>query len=258
MDKNHLTYSSGKVVSYYEKYQTLQKPEEKIVSILKNELTEMSMLDVGIGAGRTTIYFAPLVKNYTGIDYSAKMVDSCINRFKKQFSNCTFLCEDARSLSSFADGSFDFVLFSFNGIDYVSPQERVDILKQINRVLRKGGLFCFSTHNISSLMHMPFFEFRLNIPAAIKRIFEVKKIRSINKKQLELVPKADFVIINDGAHNYGLQTMYVRSDFQIEQLLKDGFSSIRIFNISEGIEITDNNKINAEKEKWLYYLCKKN
>jgi len=257
MDKNLSTYSSKKVVSYYEEYNNLQKPEKKILSVLSSRLENMEMLDIGIGAGRTTAFFCPLVKRYTGIDYAQEMVDSCVKRFKGQFNDPVFLCEDARTLSAFKDESFDFVLFSFNGIDYVSPEERMEILKQVKRVLRKGGFFSFSTHNISSLSDMPFFEFRLNIPAAIKRIFEVRKIKAINKEQLAKVPTADYIIINDGAHNYGLNTYYVRTEFQLKQLAQAGFSSTRIFTVSSGEEITDNLSVNTEKEKWLYYLCEK-
>lgn len=255
MDKNLNTYSSKNVVSYYEKYDSLQKPEQKIISVLKNELAGMEMLDIGIGAGRTTRYFYPLVKSYTGIDYSQEMVNSCINRLQKDFPNASFVCEDARTLEKFKDSSFDLVLFSFNGIDYVSLEERIQIIKQINRVLRTGGVFCFSSHNISSLTEMPFFEFRLNIPAAIKKIFEVKKIKSLNKEQLAIAGKADHVIINDGAHNYGLQTFYVRRSYQVKQLAENGFSSAKVFALSDGNEI--NAEQDTSKEKWLYYLCRK-
>jgi ubiquinone/menaquinone biosynthesis C-methylase UbiE len=256
MDNNLSTYSSKKVVSYYEKYNTLQKPEQEIFSLLKNELSQMEMLDIGIGAGRTTEFFCPQVKKYVGIDYSQEMVNSCINRFGKKFDKASFLCEDARTLSAFKDESFDFVLFSFNGIDYVLPEERDQIITQINRVLRPGGLFCFSSHNISSLSDMPFFELRLNIPAAIKRAFEVRKIKSINKRQLAMADTADYVIINDGAHNYGLQTFYVRQSYQLKQLANHGFSNTKAFALTTGEEITGNR--DTKKEKWLYYLCRKN
>lgn len=256
MDNNFSTYSSKKVVSYYEKYSTLQKPEQKIISILKNDFAKMEMLDIGIGAGRTTRFFCPLVKKYTGIDYSQEMVNSCISQFKEKFSGTSFLCEDARVLGAFKDQSFDFVLFSFNGIDYVLPEERGQIIKQVNRVLRPEGLFCFSSHNISSLSDMPFFEFRFNLLAAIKRSFEVRKIKSLNKKQLAMADTADYVIINDGAHNYGLQTFYVRQSYQLKQLAGHGFSHTKIFALSTGEEITADK--DTTKEKWLYYLCKKN
>lgn len=255
MDKNLKTYSSKNVVSYYKKYDTLQKPEETILNILHEKLKEMNMLDIGIGAGRTTRYFAPIVKNYTGIDYSQNMIDACIKKFEGKLSNCSFYTEDARVLKTFKDGSFDFALFSFNGIDYVLPEERDSVLLQIKRVLRKDGIFCFSSHNIGSLLYMPLFEFRLNVFASIKRIFEVVKMKKLNKKQFDQAAKANYIVINDGAHNYGLNTCYIRPSFQLEQLKTIGFSEVKIYSFSTGKELYNKKLIDSTTEKWFYYLC---
>ena len=46
------------------------------------------------------------------------------------------------------DNSFDVVIFSFNGIDYIYPYiKRLAALKEIRRVLKTNGLFIFSSHN---------------------------------------------------------------------------------------------------------------
>lgn len=37
----------------------------------------MTMLDIGVGAGQTTPYFAQSVKEYIGIDYSSQMIQAC-------------------------------------------------------------------------------------------------------------------------------------------------------------------------------------
>ncbi|MGZ3863967.1 MAG: class I SAM-dependent methyltransferase [Bacteroidia bacterium] len=258
MDKNLATYTLNEVVSYYRNYNVLQKPEIKILEMLGEDLKKMSMLDIGIGGGRTTHFLCPLVKQYTGIDYSEKMVKSCIESFKGKFSNAAFYCEDARTLGKFPDNSFDFVLFSFNGIDYVNETERTQILIQINRVLKSGGVFCFSSHNITSLGFMPYFELRKNPFALLKRILDVRKIKKLNKDQLSKVPTSNYVIINDGAHNYGLQTFYIRQSYQTKQLENCGFSSVKVFRVTDGNEIAENNESSTEKEKWLYYLCRKN
>ncbi|MBF0188289.1 MAG: methyltransferase domain-containing protein, partial [Magnetococcales bacterium] len=48
----------------------------------------------------------------------------------------------------FETTSFDVVLFSFNGIDYIHPYSaRLATLREIWRVLKPDGLFIFSTHN---------------------------------------------------------------------------------------------------------------
>ena len=55
---------------------------------------------------------------------------------------------DARDLSAFADESFDFVLFSYNGLDCVGHADRLQVLAEVHRVVRPGGVFMFSSHNI--------------------------------------------------------------------------------------------------------------
>jgi SAM-dependent methyltransferase len=55
---------------------------------------------------------------------------------------------DASDLTSFQDGAFDAVVFAFNGIDYVLPdQSRLQSLAHIYRVLKDDGCFVFSSHN---------------------------------------------------------------------------------------------------------------
>jgi len=257
MEPNLQTYSSNEVVAYYKKYEGLQKPEQAILDLLRLRLPEMRMLDIGIGAGRTTLHFAPLVKEYTGVDYAKTMVEACMKKFEGKLTNARFLQADARNLENFEEGAFDLVLFSFNGIDYILPEERAHTLEQVKRVLKKGGLFCFSTHNLISLLDFTAFEFRLNMVAAIKRVFEVRKIKKINKKQFSEAPLADYLRINDGAHDFSLETCYYRPSYQVKQLQEAGFSDIRIYTHTEGRILEQEKEQSSGKEKWLYYLCAK-
>ena len=50
-----------------------------------------------------------------------------------------------------ADNSYDFVLFSYNGIDHLELPERERALIEMKRVLRPGGLMAFSSHNANFL-----------------------------------------------------------------------------------------------------------
>jgi ubiquinone/menaquinone biosynthesis C-methylase UbiE len=257
MDINKETYSSKKVISYYEKYESLQKPEQQIFSLLKNKFSEMKMLDIGIGAGRTTAHFAPCVKEYVGVDYVAGMVEASKNKFENKFPQSVFQVADARKLNQFNEHEFDFVLFSFNGIDYIPTDERFLVFQQINRVLKHGGYFCFSSHNIQSLEKSAKFKLRLNLFALFKQLIVWQKVKKINKQKFTEIKTSEFVSINDGAHNFGLQTYYFRPSAQQKILYETGFKNIRFFSLDTGLEI-DNESISKSTDRWIYYLCQKN
>jgi SAM-dependent methyltransferase len=110
---------------------------------------DCSVLDIGVGAGRTTGLLARRVRRYVGIDYSAEMVDRC----RRRFPSMDIRRADARDLSAFTDGEFAAVLFSYNGIDYLYPDAaRHQCLTEIQRVLAPGGKFVFSCHNSQAVL----------------------------------------------------------------------------------------------------------
>ena len=57
------------------------------------------------------------------------------------------------NLSMFDSASFDFVLFSYNGIDTMSHVNRLRVFDEVFRLLVSGGLFAFSSHNLESSRH---------------------------------------------------------------------------------------------------------
>jgi len=144
---NLKTFESDASVKLYSIQDQLQKPEESILNILKDQLLNIKMLDLGVGGGRTTLHFAKKTKEYVGVDYAENMIKICNEKFSMQ-ENISFKCGDARDLNDFENEYFDFVLFSFNGIDYVSHTDRLKILSEIKRVGKKNGYFAFSSHNV--------------------------------------------------------------------------------------------------------------
>jgi len=109
---------------------------------------QLSILDLGVGGGRTTPSLSHLASYYVGVDYSEAMVQAC----RRKFPDLRFEVRDAADLSSFADSSFDAVVFSYNGLDYLAPDcKRHDCLRECYRVLRDEGILIFSSHNPRSL-----------------------------------------------------------------------------------------------------------
>jgi len=101
-------------------------------------------------------------------------------------NNGSFFVCDARDLGMFKDNSFDFILFSFNGIDYVSHRDRKQIYKEVLRVTKSGGHFCFSSHNLNSF-RKDTYKFKTNLlkmhPGGIIRKY-LKRIKPLIKEIL--------------------------------------------------------------------------
>ena len=148
-DDNLVRYRTPGVVSYYAEATQLQPAERELFS--KHLEPNISILDIGVGGGRTTPYLAELAHHYVGIDYSEEMVRACRSRYPSQrFELC-----DASDLTMFADETFDAVIFSFNGIDYLDPEGRSRCFSEVARVLADDGKFIFSSHNARLLAVAP-------------------------------------------------------------------------------------------------------
>jgi ubiquinone/menaquinone biosynthesis C-methylase UbiE len=256
-DKNKTTYSTASIVRHYAQLNALQPAEKAVLKLLQHQSSSIKMLDIGVGGGRTTQHFSKIASEYIGIDYSADMISACRKRFSAVSQKMQFEVCDARDMSQFADNSFDFILFSFNGIDYVSHQERLKIFQEINRVGKPGGYFFFSSHNLQSLEKE--FDVRkqlsLNPLKTYINLAMFSLLRLVNRSiDLAHIKAADYVIVRDESHNFQLKTYYVRPKEQIHQL-SNWFSKIKVYSWKKEIEIVNMQELRVHSDMWLYYLC---
>jgi SAM-dependent methyltransferase len=101
------------------------------------------VLDLGCGAGRTTIGLADLGFEVVGLDLSPNLLAIA----RRRFEGVPFHRADAMRLP-YRNESYDAALFSYNGIDCIHPLEgRLACLREVHRVLRPGGRFVLSSHN---------------------------------------------------------------------------------------------------------------
>jgi ubiquinone/menaquinone biosynthesis C-methylase UbiE len=118
-------------LAYYEEY------------LIKKFFKGKKVLDIGCGCGRTTMPLSQMGFDVIGIDLAPEMITTA----QTNFPQIEFKVMNACHLE-FPDASFDNVLFSFNGIDCIHPNEkRLLALREIYRVLKPGGTFLFTTHN---------------------------------------------------------------------------------------------------------------
>lgn len=147
---NQRVYSEPAVVDHYAALDYVTECERFLFD--RYIRPSMAVLDLGVGGGRTTMELSRRACRYVGLDYSEKMVKVC----REKFPQLEFVHGNACDLSQFGAGSFDVVVFSFNGIDYfTATEQRVRFLQECNRVLRDGGVFIFSTHNPRAVVVLP-------------------------------------------------------------------------------------------------------
>lgn len=247
-------WNSAKVTKVYATVDKLQKPEQAIVDLLKNRLPKMRMLDLGIGGGRTTVHFAPLVADYVGSDYAENMIDTCRKRFPNPGDHVTFEVIDATDMNELPNDYFDFILFSFNSIDSVAPEDRGKVFAEAIRVGKKGGYFAFSTHNIRYLPQMYKLKWHKRWQDFVYQFYRNFMLIYYNGLPGKY-KNNDFAVIRNGVEHFSLNMSYVKPEYQIELLKKTGFKNVRTFSIKTGAEVPHNQLSALTREAWIYYLC---
>lgn len=187
------------------------------------------VLDLGVGAGRTVPYLAPVAAEYVAADLAPNMVAQA----RLRHPGVRVVQADARNLP-FADAAFSFVLFSFCGIDYVDPDDRSVVLSEARRVLAPGGVLAYSTHNLASLTDGPprlfprstsnrvsparaAVRWARGLASAIRSLRNYRSLR-VHERRGEGVA---FVV--DGAHEHSLVTCYVAREYEERALRHAGF-----------------------------------
>jgi ubiquinone/menaquinone biosynthesis C-methylase UbiE len=247
---NKETFARADVVEYFQHLDALFAPEKVILEKLLPAIRNKKILDLGIGAGRTTKYLLQISSDYTGVDY----VPQFARETSRKYPGAKILCGDARDLKEFEDNSFDFVLFSFNGLDCISAEDRLKALKEINRVLKKGGFFMFSSHNrdyryFKKLPWQQKIQYDLNyLKFSLYCLYHLPKHLKMKKHEIYA---DDYALINDPDHRFSLLLYYISIEKQVKQLTDIGFSDIEAYDMQGNLVKSDTSS------HWIYYLAKK-
>jgi len=172
---------------------------------------------------------------------------------------------DARDLSQFRQEPFDFVIFSYNGIDNLDHDDRLKCLTQIRSVVKPDGAFVFSTHNRNrrsilkpwSLEHFDFGGNPTINPLRLARRGLNYVTGQLNYARLSPKQRVteDYAILNDNGDQYRFLSYHISADKQIAQLAATGFevellidTQGHVLDLAGGCEISDS---------WmLYYVCR--
>ncbi len=248
-DINKAAYATEEVVDWYDDLDFTLKPEAVILEKITPVIRDKRLLDIGVGAGRTTRLLLEISRDYTGIDYTPSFAELA----QKKYPAAKILCCDARDLSVFDDQSFDFVQFSFNAIDYMVHEDRMKALEEICRVLKPNGLFMFSTHNrdYKYFDKFPWQEGRFDLNHLKSCLYTFLHLPKHYRMKKHEVRTDNYAIINDTAHGFSLLAYYISLAEQVKQLEEAGFGEVEAFDMEGNPAAGDTNF------PWTYYLARR-
>lgn len=248
-------YLSKSAAAWYAEKEFVMPEEQAFLRDYEALLKGAALLDMGIGAGRTTRFLLPLAGDYRGFDYSDEMVRAAAARFP----GVKIEERDARDLSAYGDASFDVVLFSFNGIDCLSHEGRLQVMSEVKRVLKPGGIFAFSSHNREKPKILPQDLSNLNRSKnpvrMVKNLLEYwQGIRSW-KQSLHCAQETEaYELRHDSSNGFKAPIYYIRKASQVAQAAGQGFAVECIYNGKGQATSVDESDTASS---WIFYVCRK-
>jgi SAM-dependent methyltransferase len=206
------------------------------------------VLDIGVGAGRTTWFLRLLSAQYTGVDFAESMVAKC----RENFPGYDIRVGDARTMPEFDDGTFALTFFSNNGLDAVDHGDRARALGEMARVTRPGGHVVYSTHNRYGgsfdekpwQLHRPYEPWSPSVRSALSMLLHAPsrlaalrtRYGHYRRTRSQLVAHDEWAMGPLRAHDFQLVTHFVSVAGIVDELRAAGLDLVGIYSM-EGTQI---------------------
>jgi SAM-dependent methyltransferase len=254
--RNRETFGRAATVRRYASLERLFPAEAALLSRLGPSLRSLSLLDLGVGGGRTTPHFAPACAAYRGADYAPAMVEACRRRFAGRFPEGAFAVADARALPPEWTGAFGAVLFSYNGLDFLDCAERTAALREIARVCAPGAWFLFSSHNLNAVAAARAWPAAPGFKGKLAGALDHACYRLLNPG-LRRVLGGSQGVLRDRGNRLRARNHYIRPGAQALQLEEHGFVWVDAYPALAGEPFPDRASAEASTAPWIYYLARK-
>jgi SAM-dependent methyltransferase len=251
---NSRIYHADGVTKAYRSKLLLDRPETMALLRYQPGFFGRSVLDIGIGTGRTAGFLQPLARRYVCIDYSQEMVD----HVRKALPGVEVHLADMRDLSRWGAAEFDFIFAPDNVFDAVSHADRLRILAEARRVLSTEGLLVFSSHNRRyrvagkgprlTYSRNPVTQ-ALHVLRYLQRRLNHLRVGRLHRHEDE------YALLNDIGHDYALLHYYIDRDRQQGQLDAAGFRLLEVID-SDGRSLREGDE-DASSPSLLYVAARK-
>jgi SAM-dependent methyltransferase len=247
-ERNREIYEDQRTAAHYGGMADLFPAERAALALVAEDCRGSRILDLGVGGGRTTPYLLTISSDYTGADYADAMVQAC----RKRYPGVRFELADARELDQFEDAAFDFVLFSFNGMDYAPHADRLRILSAVRCVLSGKGVFVFSSHN-AAFDRKRLYSPALRLMAALHDAFDA--CLPGGRRRAGEDDGVAYQYRMEKLWNVGLRlrTYYIAAADQVTQLARCGFRCDAMIG-ADGSRLSE---VSDAVSPWIYYVARR-
>jgi SAM-dependent methyltransferase len=203
------------------------------------------VLELASGGGRLTRRLIEIAGSLHGFDIAPDMVAYC----QETFPSATFSQLEYSGLSRWDGERWDAVCSGCNSFDVLTDEERNALFGNVARLLRPGGIFIFSTHNLGSPLstrkpwhlaearhpvrlreYAPWTDVRAKIhwcrlSLELLARWLVTRPRALsNHRRLAPFERVEdgYAIVNDGTMLCSLLQVYISRDHQETQLARHG------------------------------------
>jgi ubiquinone/menaquinone biosynthesis C-methylase UbiE len=130
-----------RVLDFAMKRSALAEQREWVMKHVKGQV-----LEVGFGSGLNLPYYPREVKTISAVEPSTAMRDRALKRIEKSGRTVSLIARGIDKKQFLPDGSFDTIVSTWTMCSIADPAAA---LKEIYRLLKRGGKFIFVEHGLS-------------------------------------------------------------------------------------------------------------
>lgn len=204
-----------------------------------------TFLDVSIGSGSVTLPLVELGIRLSGSDLSETMLERCRKKAQAHGAGITLKRSDFRTVSGQFSGQFDCVASTGNSLPYVSNEDILAVLGQMDALVRPGGYLYFDLRNWDKILrernrfylYDPFFDgdTRINLI----QVWDYHDDGTMTFHLLYTFEKENHIVQKEKFEEHYIP---VRRELLLSRLREMGYRDIRIMNFPAFVQNVDVNE----------------